>query len=287
MKKNAGLPRTASGGPIQLIASHYTLGGRRDRSCRVRTTKAPRLGGIGDRDDPRAGRRRGSCCRRGAIGDTTGYGRHEWHLFPAIRGEGATRPQRRGAGPSKMAAILQRRVLPVAAVVADDPALGRDVGERRLALELRRRLALVVAAEAGLASAVLLAAAGRRAVAVAARRARASRMTTTSPGPCDEQYAPDDEGAPRSRGSRVRPAFRAGELLDEQDLRVLRQRPEVVGDELFELVGDLADVVHRGETVSRMYCASSRSSRPRVARWPSRARDRRRGLVDQRRDLAR
>ena len=42
---------------------------------------------------------------------------------------------------------------------------------------------------------------------------------------------------------------KAARLADEEDLRVLRQRPEVVGDDLLELVGDLADVGHRGELV--------------------------------------
>ena len=38
-------------------------------------------------------------------------------------------------------------------------------------------------------------------------------------------------------------------LPDEQDLRVLRQRPEVVGDDLLEPVGDLAHLRHRGQLV--------------------------------------
>src|SRR6478672_3896951 len=36
-------------------------------------------------------------------------------------------------------------------------------------------------------------------------------------------------------------------LLDEQHLLVLRQWPEVVGDDALELVGHRADVVHRGD----------------------------------------
>src|SRR5215207_11153343 len=38
-------------------------------------------------------------------------------------------------------------------------------------------------------------------------------------------------------------------LLDEQDLRVLWQRPEVVGHHLLELVAQLADAVERRELV--------------------------------------
>src|SRR3954452_10054430 len=37
----------------------------------------------------------------------------------------------------------------------------------------------------------------------------------------------------------------AGVLLDEEDLRVARQRPEVLGDDPLELVRHLADAVHR------------------------------------------
>ena len=45
------------------------------------------------------------------------------------------------------------------------------------------------------------------------------------------------------------PADPTEPLLDEEDLRVLRQRPEVVGDDQLEGVGDLADLVHLRELV--------------------------------------
>src|SRR6478735_5194731 len=49
---------------------------------------------------------------------------------------------------------------------------------------------------------------------------------------------------PRTSRPTMRPP-----LTDEQHLRVLRQRPEVVGDDALELVGDLADLCHLLELV--------------------------------------
>ena len=50
-------------------------------------------------------------------------------------------------------------------------------------------------------------------------------------------------------------------LLDEQDLRVLRQRPEVVGDDLLQLVGDRrAPRPSPGSSCPRMYLACSSRS---------------------------
>src|SRR3954469_9987527 len=51
----------------------------------------------------------------------------------------------------------------------------------------------------------------------------------------------------RGRGLRGLSGSIASGLLDEQHLAVLRQRPEVVGDEALEPVGDLADGVHGGD----------------------------------------
>src|SRR5680860_425856 len=45
----------------------------------------------------------------------------------------------------------------------------------------------------------------------------------------------------------VRAAWRAGGLPDEEHLRVLRQRPEVVGHRALQRVADPADLVHRGQ----------------------------------------
>ena len=50
-----------------------------------------------------------------------------------------------------------------------------------------------------------------------------------------------------ARLSAPRPSLRARRLLDEEHLLVLGQRPEVVGDDLLQLVGRLADLRHRGD----------------------------------------
>ena len=49
-------------------------------------------------------------------------------------------------------------------------------------------------------------------------------------------------------------------LLDEEHLRVLRQRPQVVGHDALQAVGDVARSPIAVTTVSRMYLASSRPS---------------------------
>src|ERR1700722_16962562 len=57
-----------------------------------------------------------------------------------------------------------------------------------------------------------------------------------------------DESRRISTHGRLAVVGRAGESsLDEEHLRILRQRPEGIGDELLEAVGDVAHVVHRDD----------------------------------------
>src|SRR5438552_16091524 len=66
---------------------------------------------------------------------------------------------------------------------------------------------------------------------------------------CD-RLRPDGAATPERRKPRIHgasegPGGCAEWLLDEEHLLVLRQRPEVVGDDALEAVGDGADAVHR------------------------------------------
>ena len=65
-----------------------------------------------------------------------------------------------------------------------------------------------------------------------------------------------------------------GSLLDEEDLRVLRQRPQVVGYELLEPIGGVADRVHRRDR-RVAHVLGVLEERPRRAGsrpgWPTRA----------------
>ena len=76
-------------------------------------------------------------------------------------------------------------------------------------------------------------------------------------------------------------------LLDEEHLLVLRERPEVVGDDLLELVGGLADARPSRRSACRGRARPARGPRPRPGRRsPPRARPAsRRARLEQRPDL--
>src|SRR4051794_29599331 len=72
--------------------------------------------------------------------------------------------------------------------------------------------------------------------------ARAASATSGRGGGSEVPYAGARAATPpASRASCCAGRPRCDELLDEQHLAVLRQRPQVVGDDPLEAVGDLAD----------------------------------------------
>ena len=89
-------------------------------------------------------------------------------------------------------------------------------------------------------------------------------VALSRPGVPDETRAIADasSGSPRA----LLGAAPATALLDEQDLRVLRQRPEVVGHDLLQAVGHLAHVGHRRELRGRGRSSASSGPRRRPGR---------------------